>query len=64
MVLAAQEDKKEMTTLEFMDRELKRCKINLAKQEARNAPTGDMENIKIKIAHYEKVCEVLRKESV
>ena len=49
-----------MTTLEFMERELKRCKISLEHQTARNAPADNIENIKIKISHYEKVCDLLK----
>ena len=49
-----------MTTLEFMEKELKKCKSNLEQQISRNAPTHDVENIKDKISHYEKVCEMLK----
>ena len=51
-----------MTTLEFMEKELEKHKQNLVRQHERNAPQGDLENIAIKICHYEKVCELLRKE--
>ena len=49
-----------MTTLEFMERNLKQCRINLEQQTSRNAPADNIENIKIKISHYEKVCELLK----
>lgn len=49
-----------MTTLEFMTRELYKCKINLEQQISRNAPVDNIENIKSKISHYEKVCELLK----
>lgn len=49
-----------MTTLEFMERELNKCKRNLACQEERNAPSDNIENIKIKIFHYESVCALLK----
>lgn len=49
-----------MTTLEFMEKELRKHKLNLEKQTDRNAPIEDIENIKIKISHYEKVCELLK----
>ena len=49
-----------MTTLEFMEKELGKHKLNLERQTDRNAPIEDVENIKIKISHYEKVCELLK----
>ena len=49
-----------MTTLEFMERELNKCKRNLACQLERNAPADNIENIRIKISHYERVCDLLR----
>lgn len=49
-----------MTTLEFMERELRKCKINLEHQISRNAPADDIENIKSKISHYEEVCNLLK----
>lgn len=52
-----------MTTLEFMEKELNKQIKNLAVQEKRNAPEADIENIKTRIGHYEKVCELLRKEN-
>ena len=51
-----------MTTLEFMQKELSKQVQNLARQEARNAPQADIDNIKTRIGHYEKVCEVLEKQ--
>lgn len=50
-----------MTTLEFMEKELKKCKANLEQQTSRNAPMDNIENIKNKISHYEKVCELLKR---
>lgn len=52
-----------MTTLEFMEKELKKCKFNLKQAKSRKAPADNIENIKIKVFHYEKVCELLRKEN-
>lgn len=51
-----------MTTLEFMEKELEKHKQNLERQQTRNAPKGDLENIVTKIKHYEVVCRLLRKE--
>lgn len=51
-----------MTTLEFMEKELNKQVQNLSRQEKRNAPKEDIANIKTRIGHYEKVCELLRKE--
>ena len=52
-----------MTTLEFMEKELIKNIKNLEIQEQRNAPKENIENIKIKIGHYTKVCDLLRKET-
>lgn len=49
-----------MTTLEFMTKELNKHKLNLERQTGKNAPNEDVENLKIKISHYEKVCELLK----
>lgn len=49
-----------MTTLEFMEKELSKCKINLQMAEDRNAPADHIQNIKNKIGHYERVCELLK----
>lgn len=51
-----------MTTLEFMERELSKNVLNLVRQENRNAPAPDIENIKRKIQYYTEVCVLLRKE--
>lgn len=51
-----------MTTLEFMEKELNKHLKNLEIQEQRNAPKDNIENIKIKIGHYTKVCDLLRRE--
>jgi hypothetical protein len=49
-----------MTTLEFMQKELRKCQVNLEQQIARNAPPDNIENIKAKISHYEEACEALK----
>ena len=49
-----------MTTLEFMEKVLQRHKKNLEQQISRGAQINDIENLKIKISHYEKVCEMLK----
>lgn len=51
-----------MTTLEFFERELKRCEVNLEQQTLRNAPQDNIENIRHKINHYTVACELLRAE--
>ena len=51
-----------ITTLKFIEKELGRAKINLVKQVERNSPEKDIANIKAKIRHYEKICDLLRKE--
>jgi hypothetical protein len=49
-----------MATLEFMEKELRKCRYNLEFAVKKNAPSDHIENIKIKIGHYEKVCELLK----
>ena len=51
-----------MTTLEFFEKELKRCEFNLEQQILRNAPQDNIENIRQKINHYTVACELLRTE--
>ena len=51
-----------MTTLDFLEKELARCEINLVKQTERNAPMENIENIKRKIGFYADACSVLRKK--
>ena len=49
-----------MTTLEFMEKQLRKCKTDLEQQELRQAPKSNLENLKEKISHYEIVCEMLK----
>ena len=51
-----------MTTLEFMEKELQKCKINMQKETQRNAPAEHVENIKKKVGYYTEVCDILRKK--
>lgn len=50
-----------MTTLEFLEKELAKCEINVTKQTKRNAPQENIENIKRKIGFYADACCRLRK---
>ena len=50
-----------MTTLEFMEKELSKCRINLAQQKLRGAPEDNIMNIEKKIEYYSEVCELLKK---
>lgn len=52
-----------MTTLEFMEKQLKKHRLSLAIQEHRKSQEEAINNIKTKIFHYEKVCGILRRES-
>lgn len=49
-----------MSTLEFMEKELRRCEINLKLAEDRKASAEHIENIKAKVQHYQKVCKMLK----
>ena len=49
-----------MTTLEYMEKELKRHKLNLEREIQRNVPAEQIENIKKKVGYYTEVCEALR----
>jgi hypothetical protein len=50
-----------MGTLEFMEKELSRHKLNLERQIERNAPAEDIAHIKKKVKHYTEVCNLLNK---
>ena len=50
-----------MTTLEYMEKQLKKHKMDLEGQRNRNAPSEVLDNIQKKIEHYKAVCDVLRK---
>jgi hypothetical protein len=50
-----------MTTLEYMEKQLKKHQRDLEGQINRNAPSEVLDNIQKKIDHYTAVCEVLRK---
>lgn len=49
-----------MTDIEKFQREIQLCENNLKFAIKRNAPEKDMENIKKKIALYEKVIQALK----
>ena len=49
-----------MTTLEYMEKQLSKCEINLKHQKERGAPEGNIINIENKIGYYTEVCNLLR----
>lgn len=49
-----------MTTLEFMEKQLIKQKINLSYQMKNNVPEEVIQNISEKIRHYEIVVEMLK----
>lgn len=53
-----------MGTLEYMERELSRHKLNLERQTERNAPPEDIENLKKKVEYYTEVCNLLNKLNI
>jgi hypothetical protein len=51
-----------MTTLEYMEKQLKKHQRDLEGQINRNAHSEVLDNIQKKIEHYTAVCDVLRKD--
>ena len=49
-----------MTTLEFMEKQLRQCEINLEQQKERSAPQESITNIEKKIGYYKEVCDLLK----
>ena len=52
-----------MTPLEYMERRLKKHRLDLEHESARRASPEVLENIRKKIGYYEAAVEGLRKES-
>lgn len=50
-----------MTTLEYMEKQLRKHEKDLEVERMRNAPSEVLGNIQKKIEHYKEVCDVLRK---
>lgn len=50
-----------MTTIEFMQKQLKRHEYSLRKEQSRKPPEEFLENIKKKIEYYTEACEILSK---
>lgn len=51
-----------MTTLEYMERQVARHRINFEKEGMRGAPMEVLNNIQEKIRHYEAAVAALRKD--
>ena len=51
-----------MTALEYMEKQLQKCKLNYTQQQERNAPIENLNNIIKKIGYYSAAVEALRKE--
>jgi hypothetical protein len=51
-----------MTTLEYMQKQLRKHKLSCERAIERKAPEQDILNLNEKISHYEYVCELLKKE--
>lgn len=49
-----------MTTLEYMERELKKHRANYARESSRGVPPEMLANINSKIGHYEKAVDALK----
>ena len=50
-----------MTTIEFMQKQITKCRINYDREVKRNAPEEILNNIQAKISHYEVAVEALRR---
>lgn len=53
-----------MTALEYMEKQLKKCKLNYTRAQERNAPIEDLNNLIKKIGYYGEAVDALRKEQV
>lgn len=51
-----------MTTLEYMEKQAKKHRLNFHREWERGAPNEMLQNIAEKIRHYEAAVEALRKE--
>jgi hypothetical protein len=51
-----------MTSLEYMERQLNKHRMNLVRETDRGAPEEMLCNIREKISHYEDAVEALKKE--
>lgn len=52
-----------MTALEYMERQLKKHRMNLERESCRNVPSDMIYSIIAKVHHYEAAVEALRKEA-
>jgi hypothetical protein len=50
-----------MTTLEYMQRQLEKHRLNYERESARGVPDEQLRNIKRKIQHYEEAVAALEK---
>ena len=50
-----------MTTLEYMERQVKKHQINYERETARHVPEEMLHNIQAKINHYQAAVEALKK---
>ena len=53
-----------MTALEYMEKQIQKCKLNYTRAQERGAPMEDLNNIIKKIGYYAAAVEALRKELV
>lgn len=50
-----------MTTLEYMERQIKKHKSTYSRESERNVPEEQLRNIEQKITHYEEAIEALKR---
>lgn len=50
-----------MTTIEYMERQAKKHRLNYDREKRRNAHEDELRNIRAKIAHYETAIAALKK---
>lgn len=51
-----------MTALEFMEKQLRKCKLNYTIQQSRGARVDELNNIIKKIGYYAEAVEALRRK--
>jgi uncharacterized protein (DUF2164 family) len=49
-----------MTTVDFIEKELRKCRKNLGLQKSRGSPEIQIKNIEEKIFHYENALKILK----
>ena len=49
-----------MTAIEYMEKQIRKCRDNYAREAKRNAPKENLDNIRAKIGYYEAAVNALK----